>query len=921
MKKGLSIVLSLILLTIPVISAYAAEAEPVLNYSGVTVSEAEPVFDDSANASADTEAEDVDLGEETPAAEVEYAQAEETVGDADAPVDNIVIEDFTGTVENLPDSDELFENYVNDVFGIEEYSETIHMPPLYRNALDAQQKVMYDYLKAQIILVADGSISSSVFNIKNDIGSESLAYTAAELGVSAIISGGSVTEDASRAIRSKFVAVMDALILDSPYYLYWFDKVSGYSYSLAGSTSRLYISKISLKVSADYSVSGTTGTYEADVQKTGAATTAAQTAQGVVSQHVMELDYDKLTSYKNYILDAVDYNYDVINTPTNYGDPWQLIWVFDGNPDTKVVCEGYSKAFQYLCNKSVWHDESFECRSVVGSMDGGGHMWNVVALGGNNYLVDVTNSEYQLNSGGGLSYSPGCAGKLFMAGASGGSVSDGYVISWESYQAVLGGLTWTLPAASVTYIYDVEGDSSTTTVYEEGELALSSSYYDNSGEYHRYGFNEFFEDDYGRPVAGYECDACGLKKNYAITKTEFDPYCFSYETSKDVLDALLNTCGMGEEDFSIHYEIVMADGLIGTGISGNPTAAYNVFSVVAAYDGDTELGGVVILNPIYIKNPEYSFALTIPDDWKTMDWDQYSIRVRLIGDDVKVIGTFKPDDDTVSITAEELGDFELELVKLDVTPTPTVTPTVTPTPTPTLTPTPTPTVTPTPTPTPTITPTPTLTPTPTPTITPTPTLTPTPTVTPTPTPTPAISGFSDVQDQSHPYYNAIYWAADEGITKGYSDGTFGINRSCTRGEMMMFLWRFAGKPEPKKVSKSPFNDVPKTHTFYKPILWGYQEGITKGYSDGLFGIMRNVSRGEAMMFLWRLKGKPAPKAVSKIPFKDVPTSHAFYKAILWGSQKNITKGYTSGPKKGNFGINDNCTRGQIVTFLYRANDI
>ena len=80
----------------------------------------------------------------------------------------------------------------------------------------------------------------------------------------------------------------------------------------------------------------------------------------------------------------------------------------------------------------------------------GGHMWNVVALGGNNYLVDVTNSEYQLNSGGGLSYSPGCAGKLFMAGASGGSVSDGYVISWESYQAVFGGMTWTLPAAPMS---------------------------------------------------------------------------------------------------------------------------------------------------------------------------------------------------------------------------------------------------------------------------------------------------------------------------------------------------------------------------------------------------------------------------------------------------------------------------------------
>ena len=178
--------------------------------------------------------------------------------------------------------------------------------------------------------------------------------------------------------------------------------------------------------------------------------------------------------------------------------------------------------------------------------------------------------------------------------------------------------------------------------------------------------------------------------------------------------------------------------------------------------------------------------------------------------------------------------------------------------------------------------------------------------------------FSDVQNPNHAYFKAIYWAADAGITKGYPDGTFGIDRSCTRGEMMMFLWRYAGKPAPKNVSKSPFKDVPKTHTFYKAILWGSQKGITKGYSDGTFGINRNVSRGECMMFLWRLKGKPAPKAVAKSPFPDVPKSHVFYNAVLWGYQKKITTGFTSGKLKGKFGVNENCSRGQIVTFLYRA---
>ena len=202
----------------------------------------------------------------------------------------------------------------------------------------------------------------------------------------------------------------------------------------------------------------------------------------------------------------------------------------------------------------------------------------------------------------------------------------------------------------------------------------------------------------------------------------------------------------------------------------------------------------------------------------------------------------------------------------------------------------------------------------------TPTVTPTPKPTPIVTPTPKPSGtqFTDITDSTHPFYNAIYWAADAGITKGYPDGTFGVNRDCTRGEMMMFLWRYVGQPAPKMSSKSPFKDVPTTHAFYKAILWGSQKGITKGYPDGSFGINRNVSRGECMMFLWRLKNKPAPKAVAKTPFPDVPKSHAFYNAILWGYQKKITNGFTSGPLKGKFGINENCSRGQIVTFLYRA---
>ncbi len=172
--------------------------------------------------------------------------------------------------------------------------------------------------------------------------------------------------------------------------------------------------------------------------------------------------------------------------------------------------------------------------------------------------------------------------------------------------------------------------------------------------------------------------------------------------------------------------------------------------------------------------------------------------------------------------------------------------------------------------------------------------------------------FTDVLDPDHAYYWAIYWAADKGITGGYQDGTFGIDRTCTRGEAIMFLWRFAGKPEPARSPRLTFSDVPKSDPFYKAILWAYQQGITKGYSDGTFGKNLTCTRGHIMMFIWKYLERPTPRAVAKSPFEDVPKSHTYYRAILYGYQQNITKGF----KDGTFGVNVDCTRGQIVRFLY-----
>lgn len=172
--------------------------------------------------------------------------------------------------------------------------------------------------------------------------------------------------------------------------------------------------------------------------------------------------------------------------------------------------------------------------------------------------------------------------------------------------------------------------------------------------------------------------------------------------------------------------------------------------------------------------------------------------------------------------------------------------------------------------------------------------------------------FSDVLDPSHPYYNAIYWAADKGIAGGYSDGTFGIDRACSRAEAIRFLWCFAGKPEPKQTPALSFRDVPKSGAFYKPILWAYQTGVAGGYSDGTFRMNEACTRGHIMMFIWKYLRKPVPAMSSASPFYDVPKQHIYYRAILYGYQKKITKGFADGT----FGVDKNCTRGQIVKFLH-----
>lgn len=185
-----------------------------------------------------------------------------------------------------------------------------------------------------------------------------------------------------------------------------------------------------------------------------------------------------------------------------------------------------------------------------------------------------------------------------------------------------------------------------------------------------------------------------------------------------------------------------------------------------------------------------------------------------------------------------------------------------------------------------------------------------------------VAGSNDKSKPNYQYYyDAVYWAADNGITTGYDKVYFGPERECERREMLIFLWRIAGCPTGYGDARDYFNDLDSTDfeiskASNKAIAWAYKAGITKGYSDGGFHPYSTITRGETMILLYRVAGKPAVSG--EITFPDVveqnysPKSDT-YKAILWGSQKKITSGYSDGT----FRPFDNCLREAIVTFLYR----
>lgn len=363
----------------------------------------------------------------------EEEKDEETIQTIEAEAIVVSDEDISA---DLPDNDELFAGYVEKLF----YNEGIST---YANwgekRLEGTDRQVYDILKSAVIEIAGGTRKSTVITIPlKTLGGVRTEWTSADAGVAI---GYPVSDEAMQAIMLKVVdinKVLSYLMVDCPYELYWYKKtgrkdekyrgttMKGPSFSYGPGSGKVTISgELSFSMAVVNAYQGS-AEYTMDTQKAASVQTAVKNAKAIVTKHANKADDDKLRAYMEEICNLVSYNKAASESgyveKYGYGDPWQLIYVFDGNTTTNVVCEGYAKAFQYLCDLSSFTGD-VTCYTVNGTMAGGtgagGHMWNIVTLEGKNYLVDVTNCD---------SGTAGAPDKLFLAGTT-GSINSGYTFS------------------------------------------------------------------------------------------------------------------------------------------------------------------------------------------------------------------------------------------------------------------------------------------------------------------------------------------------------------------------------------------------------------------------------------------------------------------------------------------------------------
>ena len=171
--------------------------------------------------------------------------------------------------------------------------------------------------------------------------------------------------------------------------------------------------------------------------------------------------------------------------------------------------------------------------------------------------------------------------------------------------------------------------------------------------------------------------------------------------------------------------------------------------------------------------------------------------------------------------------------------------------------------------------------------------------------------FVDVSEDDY-YYDAVLWAYNNGITSGTDATHFSPGGSCSRAQVVTFLWRTMGEPEPE-TTKNPFVDVSEETYYYKAVLWAVEQGITTGTDKTHFAPGNSVTRSQFVTFLHRNEGEPKPES-NENPFVDVSENEYYYDAVIWAYENGIT----TGTDETHFSPDKTCTRGQVVAFLYRT---
>ena len=351
------------------------------------------------------------------------------------------------------------------------------------NRLTDNQKEIYRMLFSFAQSVVNGEQTSSVFTYTPEF---AYTWTAETLGLPQT----ATYQDGFKAVQEKIKAlfpyynsedmsavmsaVMNALLKDCPYEFYWFvprvDNAFSYSMespdmkaSISGGKWTITLSSqpkftVTMQVSLHYQDGSTT---TIDTDKINAVKNSVPvSAQTIIDRYANDPDYDKLCGYAKALCSLTGYNDDARDGRVSAydSDPWQLVYVFDNDNDTMVVCEGYSKAFKYLCDKTVFNSELIKCYLVTGTLssgnnDGGRHMWNVVTMDdGLNYLVDVTNSDE-------------CTGRTHTSFLLNGGTLNGswYQVKNRNYDGDY-----------LYFLYDEE----TKTLWGDDILTLSSSDYE-----------------------------------------------------------------------------------------------------------------------------------------------------------------------------------------------------------------------------------------------------------------------------------------------------------------------------------------------------------------------------------------------------------------------------------------------------------